>query len=363
MMKRALAAASAALVVLASASTAVAAPPWEGPMALAEGLTTPLHLAAGPFGSVTVSEGVTSRLTTVAQVEIRTVYEAVGSDVGGVAYDGSTLVFVESRSAGQDPSPPVSSLKSIDPDGVVRTITDELARYAVDDDPAETVEYGLTGTDASDNLLCVAELEALGVPARYRDGDVEPDSHVVSVAVARATAYVADAGAGAVLTVDLRSGEIRSMTALPAMEVLFSEESARAWGMPSCVGLRYDFEGVPTDVEVGPDGRLFVSAVPGGAAERIAPPLGAVYRVDTATGVSELYADDLVTPTGIALDDAGGLYIASLFGPGILKVAHGGGEAGLYLPAYRAADVEVSRSRLFATTRVLGNGRVITERL
>lgn len=360
---RALVAASAALLVLASASGAQAAPPWDGPMTLAEGLLTPLHLAVGPFGSVTVSEGVASRLTTVSVGETRTVYEALARDIGGVDYDGSTLYFVESRGAGPEPSPLVSSLKAIDSAGVVRTITDQLARYEIDHDPDHDSLYGLAAADASANVGCVAELEAMGIPASYTGGAVATTSHVLSVAVAGITAYVADAGANAVLSVDLRSGVISSLSVLPAMQVLLSDESTQALGAPSCAGLRYGFEGVPTDVEVGPDGRLFVSAVPGGAAKDIAPPRGAVYRVDTATGASELYADDLITPTGIALDGAGALYIASLFGPGILKVAAGGGEAGLYLPAFRAADVEVRRSRLFATTRVLGNGSVISDRL
>ena len=362
MITRALAAATAALLLLASASGAQAAPPSDGPMALAEDLITPLHLAAGPFGSVTVSEGVASRLTTVAVGETSTVYEALGWDVGGVYYDGGTLLFVQSRGGGPDPSSRVGLLKAIDADGVVRTITDQLARSGIDD-PDRDVHYGLSSADAAANGGCVAELAAAGIPASYTGADVASDSHLASVAVAGSTAYVADAGANTVLAVGRRFGVISSVTVLPAMEAVLSDESTQAVGAPSCAGLRYGFEGVPTDVEVGLDGWLFVSAVPGGAAQDIAPPQGAVYRVDTVTGAVELYADDLITPTGIALDAAGSLYIASLFGPGILKVAPGGGEAGLYLPAFRVADVEVHRSRLFATTRVLGNGRVITERL
>jgi len=252
-------------------------------MALAEGLITPLHLSAGPFGSVTVSEGVASRLTTVAGGEARTVYEAVGRDVGGVDYDGSTLVFVESRGGGPDTSPRVSSLKAIDADGIVKTITNQLARSGIDDDADRDVDHGLSVADAAANGGCVAELAAVGIPAGYTGGAMATDSHVASVAVAGSTAYVADAGAGTVLAVNLRSGAISTRTVLPVMEAVLSDESKQAVGAPSCAGLRYGFEGVPTDVEVGPDGWLFVSAVPGGAAQDIAPPQGAVYRVDTVT--------------------------------------------------------------------------------
>ena len=38
-----------------------------------------------------------------------------------------------------------------------------------------------------------------------------------------------------------------------------------------------------------------------------------VYRVNAATGAYSQYADGLITPTGIALDGAGNLYICLLY--------------------------------------------------
>ena len=364
MKKRTLAAVPAALMVLASASLAQAAPPSGDPTTLADGLVTPLHLAVGPGKAVTVSEEFVGRLTTVAGGDTTSLYEAPDWDVAGSDYRGSTLFFVESQGAGpEDPRPMVGSLKSIDSHGVVTTITDQLAQYEIDNNPDQDVQYGLSAEDAAANQECVSELDALGIPASYTGADVDVDSHVYAVAVAGNTAYVADAGANAVFSVNLRSGAISTLMVLPASMATITEEAAEALNVPSCAGLSYGFEGVPTDVEVGPGGRLFVSALPGGPEDASLGARGSVYRVNAATGAYSQYADGLITPTGIALDGAGNLYIASLFGPGIFMVPAGGGAAGLFLEAEGAANVEVSGSTLYATVGAFGNGTLISQRL
>ena len=364
MKMRAMAATTAALAVLASASFAQAAPPTDDPATLADGLTTPLHLSVGPGKAVTVSEEFAGTLTTVAGGERTTTYEAPGWDVAGSDYRGSTIFFVESQGAGtMDPSLMIGSLKAIDANGVVTTITDQLAQHEIDNNPDKDVQYGLSAADAAAHPVCVEQLGELGIPASYTGGDVEVDSHVYAVAVAGNTAYVADAGANAVLSVNLKSGAISTLTVLPPSMAVITEEAAEALGVPSCAGLSYGFEGVPTDVEVGTGGRLFVSSLPGGPEDDSLGARGAVYRVNAQTGAYELYVDGLITPTGIALDGAGNLYIASLFGPGIFKVPAGGGSADLFLEGEGSADVEVRGSTLYATTGAFGNGTLISQPL
>ncbi len=52
-----------------------------------------------------------------------------------------------------------------------------------------------------------------------------------------------------------------------------TKESAAALELPDCVvGVTYAFEPVPTDVEVGKDGYLYVTTLPGGPES---PALGA----------------------------------------------------------------------------------------
>ena len=86
---------------------------------------------------------------------------------------------------------------------------------------------------------------------------------------------------------------------------------------------------------------------------------GAVYRIDLNTGTTEFYVDGLISPTGIAFDGSGNLYVASLFGEGIYRVDAGTHDVSLFLPAMMASDVEVSGSTLYATTDAFGAGQLI----
>ena len=76
--------------------------------------------------------------------------------------------------------------------------------------------------------------------------------------------------------------------------------------VPACVaGHEYAFEPVPTDVELGPDGWLYVSSLPGGPEDPSLGARGAVFRVSPWTGHVRLWAEDILSPTGIAVSDSG----------------------------------------------------------
>ena len=70
-------------------------------------------------------------------------------------------------------------------------------------------------------------------------------------------------------------------------------------------------------------------------------------------GGVELVADDIMTPTGLALDDDGGLYVASLFGEGVLRIDPDSGERTVVLAAGFAADVDLRGDTLYATVNAL----------
>ncbi len=358
---RALATATAALLVLGSAAVAQAAPRASGPTTLASGLGTPLHLSVGPRKVVTVSEEFAGKLTNVSGGTKSQLYSAPGWDVGGSDYQGSTLYFVESQGAGpQDPRPLAGSLKAIDSKGRVTTITDRLGAYEESTNPDRRVKYGLSTATAAANPECVNQLTTAGLPVTYTG---EVDSHPYAVAVSGKTAYVADAGMNAVLSVNLKTGAIATLAVLPARPAKITAAGAAALKIPACVGLTYRFEAVPTDVEMGPDGWLYVSSLPGGPEDDSLGARGAVFRVNPATGRTRLYVEGILSVTGIALDGSGNLYAASLFGDGVFKVRAGSRAVSLFLPAHQAADVEVKGSTLYATTEALGNGALISQRL
>ena len=73
---------------------------------------------------------------------------------------------------------------------------------------------------------------------------------------------------------------------LPATKVKVDQgDRRRRIGLPACVtGLNYKFEPVPTDVEMGPDGWLYVSSLPGGPEDGSLGAQGRVYKVNPANG-------------------------------------------------------------------------------
>ena len=61
--------------------------------------------------------------------------------------------------------------------------------------------------------------------------------------------------------------------------------AAEANGLPKCtVGKKFALEAVPTDIEVGPDGKLYVTSLPGGPEDGSLGVNGRVLRVNPATG-------------------------------------------------------------------------------
>ncbi len=67
----------------------------------------------------------------------------------------------------------------------------------------------------------------------------------------------------------------------------------------------------------------------------------------------ELVADDIMTPTGLALADNGDMYVASLFGDGVLKIDPDSGEQTVVLAAGFTADVDLRGDTLYATVNAL----------
>ena len=58
---------------------------------------------------------------------------------------------------------------------------------------------------------------------------------------------------------------VSTVAALKPVKVKVTASRGRGHGLPSCtVGKKFAFEAVPTDVEVGPDGQLYVTSLPGG---------------------------------------------------------------------------------------------------
>jgi DNA-binding beta-propeller fold protein YncE len=369
-LKTAFAFVAAGLLLAVPAGPASAAPRASGPVTLVEHLVTPLHVSASVGESVVVSQEFAGMLTRVEGGEPTTLYAPPaegGWDVAGTATRGSTTYVLQSQGAGGfDGKPLRGVLQAIDAKGGVRTVTAGIAQYEIHHNPDGAQHYGVPASAAE----CIAEWTAAEPPipigASYT-GHV--DSHAYAMAVQGNTAYVADAGGNDVLAVNLTTGTIRTVAVLPPRPTTIPADLAAGLGAPACGGLTYDFEAVPTDVAIGPDGWLYVSSLPGGPEDPSLGARGAVFRVNPSTGEVQDWVEEVLSPTGIAFDGSGNLYIASLFGAGILKVAAGTTAATVFLEAPLTADVTVKGNTLYATTSALPgegeppNGMLISLRL
>jgi hypothetical protein len=341
--------AAAAIVIPAGPATAGSPSEHSEPTTVAEGLAAPLSLAVDSDESVLVTQNFAGTLDRVQDDQtLANVYKREGWDVGGVESRRGTTYFVESVGAG-DPATLEGYLKSIDSRGEVRTIAN-LASYELGNNPDGGQNYGF-GSDVSDE--CLAQWPAFP-PGRYQGA---LDSHPYAVAVRGDTAYVADAGANAILEVNIETGEVSTLTVLPPRPAVVPagtripvDMAGTTVEVPACsVGHVYAFEPVPTDLEFGPDGRLYVASLPGGPEDPSLGARGAIFRVNPWTGGTHVWAKDVLSPTGLAVAKDGDVYVASMFGNEIIKIDAWTRDASQFLAIDGPAAVEVRGTTLYAT--------------
>ncbi|MFI8777226.1 ScyD/ScyE family protein [Brachybacterium paraconglomeratum] len=127
--------------------------------------------------------------------------------------------------------------------------------------------------------------------------------------------------------------------------------------LPDCVaGASYTPEPVPTDVEVGKDGRLYVSTLQGALGESF--PLSTVYKVSPRSGHTRTVADrGMQGATGLAVAPNGDILVAEMFGDAISTITPGRTKARTLVEVDAPADVEFERGTVYATHRRVRRGR------
>lgn len=335
-----------ALAVVGAGLAAVATSPAEAASeragassTIARGLLSPLSVAVGADGTRYFTQNFAGVLHKQRPgKKVRVLYTSKNhAEVGAVSERDGTVRFATTNGSR-------AFLMGIRPGGSPRRIAD-LSGYETRANPDRKVTYGFVDLPTD----CAAQFPADGMPPSYQ-GIVESHPYATTQ-TADGTTYVADAAANAILAVR-PSGKVRTVAVLPATTLTVNASFAEQAQLPECaVGQRYRFEGVPTDVEIGPRGRLYVTTLPGGPEDGSMGAAASVYRINPKTGAVRKIAGGLVSATGLAVTPRGDLLVSELF-PGRITRIHAGAKSTFAATPF-PGDVEWSRSGVFATTNVL----------
>jgi hypothetical protein len=265
-----------------------------------------------------------------------------GTELAAVSAFAGTVYFAER--VGTMETVESAVLKTMNRRGEVSTVADILA-YERANNPDGRQHYGFSDLDQS----CTDQLPP-DIPLDY-DGLV--DSHPYATLGTPLGTVVADAGSNALFTVD-RRGTVRTLAVLPPQRVTVGEWGA-GLGLPACtIGHPFDFEAVPTDVELGPDGWLYVTLLPGGPEDASLGARGSVVRVNLWRGTVETVATGFVSATDLAVAPNGDIYVAELFGGRIALLEKGASEPVTFREVSTPAGVEWTPRGLYATIDALG---------
>jgi len=351
-------------VALAASVLAVAPPAAAGnhhspspvpgtPVTVAEGLVSPLSLEVTKSGTAYLTQNFAGLVSSVNRSGTPSVIAALdGFESSAVSARRGTVYFSQ---VAMDHSSAV--MMSVKPGGTPTAFAD-IQGYEARVNPDGRVHYGFVGLPQS----CLDQVSPdAQVPAVYT-GIV--DTHPYASLATRHGLYLADAGANAIFRVGY-NGRVSTVAVLPAGDpVTVTAPLAQQAGFPACVvGYKYRFEAVPTDVEYGPDGWLYVTTLPGGPEDASLGARGGVYKVNPFTGKVKKVAGGLVSATGLAVSRSGTIYVAELFGgsagTGQVSVIRRG-VAQPFLALTQPAAIELSGNRLYVTTNALAEGPTAT---
>jgi sugar lactone lactonase YvrE len=267
--------------VVAAAPPAMAAPPPLPPgiSVLAGGFVNPAHVSFGPHGTLFVADMATGSVT---RIMLRTgAQKVVGTGLGlsaGVDVDGAGRIFATSVLGDPETEAAPARLVRIGQHGHI-TVKADLLAWELKHNPDGQSQ----AVDSLSNPYGV-----LALPHRV---------------------IVADAGANDLI--EVRSdGRLRTLTVFP--NFTDGECATRPENTPGTFGC----DAVPTDVEMGPDGYLYVSGL-GAFAQ------GHIYKVNARTGKIVRTWGGLPPLTGLAIGRDGTIYAASFVSDTVLRIRHG----------------------------------------
>jgi hypothetical protein len=313
-----------------------------------DGLIGPLGLAIGNDGTIYIAEAPAGQLTMVPPRGDPTTFQPFpGSEafVTGVAAQGKgqvafTATVVPEFAVDEDDYD--ATLNFMNPNGkITRSIS--TLDHEIANNPDGDQWYGFTDTPAE----CLALLPPFVQPYQ---GTVESNPYAVTVVPGGH--LIADAAGNSILHV-AASGRITTVAVLPPIPTVVDADLAAAFRLDECVvGRTHWGEPVPTDVEVGPDGMLYVTTLPG---QPELPGTASVYRVHPRTGAVELVASGFSGAVDLAVAADGTIYVAELFGDQISAIHPDDGSVSVVAEVPMPGAIEIDRrGTIHVTTGGIG---------
>lgn len=339
---------ASALLGAAPAAAAGGGPTAGDPVTIATGFVAPLSLEVDRQRVSYVSQNFTGQLTRIARDgTVSELASAPGEEISAVSSRDDVVYYAQ---LAMDHS--TAALMSVPAGGGTPTLVADLFAYESTANPDGAQSYGFQGLPAE----CTAQFPPPG-------GMVSPpaytgiiDTHPYASLALNNAVFVADAGMNAVLRVGY-DGTVSTVAVLPAQPAItLTAKFLTSAGLPTCAaGYDYIAEAVPTDVEIGPDGWLYVTTLPGGPEDPTFGARGSVYKVNQKTGEVRLVAGGFTTATGLAVSPGGTVYVAELFGgptgSGQISILPKGATTPTVLTAVASPSaIEVRSNRLFVTT-------------
>jgi len=347
---------ASAAVVAVACTAAIASPAYANgtpptttdPVAITSGLVTPLSLEVDRQRVAYLSQNFAGLLTRVARDGTTSVLaSAPGQEITAVSSRDDVVYYAQiamDHSSG--------ALMSVPAAGGTPTQVADLFAYESTANPDAVQSYGFQGVSEE----CAAQFPPPGPmssPAYYSGlVDIHP---YASLALNNAI-FIADAGANAITRVNY-DGTVSTVAVLPPQApVTVTEAQLEELSLPACAAAYpYVAEPVPTDIEIGPDGWLYVTTLPGGPEDPTLGARGSVYKVNQKTGEVKLVAGGFTTATGLAVDPGGRIYVAELYGgpngTGQISVLEKGSTTPSVLTEVSGPSaIEVRSNRLFVST-------------
>ena len=341
-------AAGASLIIATPAGAHTTKPlPTPTPTVLTTAVGAPFNLEVR-HGRVLVADGAGQIGKVQSDGTVKTVVGGV-EGASGVALSRNGKYLAYTHTVGGPPAGITDGGVTIEGPRAFKATADTLA-YEKANNPDKANHYGL-----ADPSQCTVDPNAPdGVPPLSYTGAI--DSHAYSLTAFGKGFVLADAGANALLRIS-RTGAISTLAVLPPQPATVTKEAAAGVGLICSGDVTYNFEPVPTDVEVGEDGFLYVTTLPGGPEDPSLGARGKVYRVNPWNGKVKEVATGLLGATNLALS-GGKIYVAELFAGRISVIKHG--LVAEYLPLPGALAVESGRGgTLYAATGITGPPSIV----